>query len=51
MMPSCKSITGKMVVMIALVGALSLALQPQNALADTRFGVNRVNMAAQASRA
>ena len=45
MMPSCKSITGKMVAMIALVGALSLALQPQNALADTRFGVNRVNMA------
>jgi hypothetical protein len=45
MMPSCKSIRGKMVAMIALVGALSLALQPQNALADTRFGVNRVNMA------
>ncbi len=34
-----------MVAMIALVGALSLALQPQSALADTRFGVNRVNMA------
>ncbi|MBK0024085.1 glycoside hydrolase [Brucella pseudogrignonensis] len=45
MMPSCKSIRGKMVAMITLVGALSLALQPQNALADTRFGVNRVNMA------
>lgn len=45
MMPSCKSIRGKMVAMIAIVGALSLALQPQNALADTRFGVNRVNMA------
>ncbi|EMG53517.1 hypothetical protein WYI_12293 [Ochrobactrum sp. CDB2] len=44
-MPSCKSIRGKMVAMIAIVGALSLALQPQNALADTRFGVNRVNMA------
>ncbi|MGW6778254.1 glycoside hydrolase [Brucella pseudogrignonensis] len=45
MMPSCKSIRGKTVAMIALVGALSLALQPQSALADTRFGVNRVNMA------
>ena len=45
MMPSCKSIRGKMVAMITLVGALSLALQPQSALADTRFGVNRVNMA------
>lgn len=34
-----------MVAMMALAGALSLAVQSQRALADTRFGVNRVNMA------
>ncbi len=30
---------------MALLGGMLLAAQPQSALADTRFGVNRVNMA------
>ena len=44
-MISCKSIRGKKRAMAALLGAALLGIVPNGALADTRFGVNRVNMA------
>ncbi|MGJ0208853.1 glycoside hydrolase [Ochrobactrum sp. BD67] len=45
MMKLRKSVGGRKGAMAALLGAALLAVAPSGALADTRFGVNRVNMA------
>lgn len=45
MMETCKSIGSGVVAAVALLGGMLLAAQSESAFADTRFGVNRVNMA------
>ena len=45
MMKTCKSIGSGVVAAVALLGGMLLAAQSESAFADTRFGVNRVNMA------
>ncbi len=45
MMKSRKGVRGKKPAIVALLGAALLAIAPIGAPADTRFGVNRVNMA------
>lgn len=45
MMQTRKSIGSGVVAVVALLGGMLLAAQSESAFADTRFGVNRVNMA------
>ncbi len=45
MMETRKSIGIGVVAAVALLGGMLLATQSESAFADTRFGVNRVNMA------